>query len=154
MKIWIDGDGAPGAIKDMLFRAAERRAIDTVIVANRLLNVPRHPRIKAVKVDRGFDVADDWLVANAQPGDLVVTSDVPLAAALVAKGVEALSFRGELFTAANAKVRLAERDRVTEAREAGLVLGGGPPPFDARAGTAFANAFDRWLTAAQRRSST
>ena len=154
MRIWVDGDGAPLAVKDIVYRAAERRAIDTTIVANRLLAIPRHPRIKAVKVERGFDVADDWLVANAVVGDLVVTSDVPLAAQLVAKGIAAISFRGELFTPENARSRLAARDLATEAREAGLVLGGGPPPFDARAATAFANAFDRWLTAAQRRPSS
>jgi uncharacterized protein len=144
--VWVDGDGAPGAVKDIVFRAAQKRGIDTVIVANRLLVVPRHPRIRAVKVERGLDVADDWLVANASPGDLVVTSDIPLAAQLVAKGVEALSHRGELLTAANVRSRLSERDFFTEAREAGLIAGGGPPPFDARAATAFANAFDRWLT--------
>jgi uncharacterized protein YaiI (UPF0178 family) len=147
MKLWLDGDGAPGPVKQIAFRAAERRGIELVVVANRRLAVPRHPKIRAVQVERGFDVADDWLVAHAEPGDLVLTSDIPLAAQLVAKGVAALSFRGELFTTENAKTRLAQRDLASEAREAGLLLGGGPPPFDARAATAFANAFDRWLTA-------
>jgi uncharacterized protein YaiI (UPF0178 family) len=148
--VWIDGDGAPAAVKDIVFRAGQRRGIDVVIVANRMLVVPRHPRIRAVKVERGLDVADDWLVANAAPGDLAITSDIPLAAQLVAKGVEALSPRGQLYTAENVKSRLAQRDFFTEAREAGIIPGGGPPPFDARASTAFANALDRWLTRAER----
>lgn len=150
MKVWIDGDGAPRQVKDMLFRAAERRGVEVVLVANRQVVVPRHPNIRTVKVERGFDVADDWLVANCAPGDLVVTSDVPLAAQVVAKGATGLSFRGELYTKENVGARLSERDFFTHARDSGMMIGGGPPPFDNRAATAFANAFDQWLTKAQR----
>lgn len=148
MKIFIDGDGCPRAVKDIVFRAAERRDVDVVLVANRAVAVPRHPRISAVQVSRGLDVADDWLVANAAPGDLVVTSDLPLAAELVARGVTAMSARGETFTTSNVRERLSLRDFFMEARESGIVQGGGPPPFDAKAARAFADAFDRWLTRA------
>ncbi len=150
MKVWIDGDGAPRQVKDILFRAADKRNVPVVLVANRAVAVPRHFNIKTVQVQRGFDVADDWLVDNCEPGDLVITSDIPLAAQVVAKGATGLSFRGELFTKENVTARLAERDFFTDARNNGLMTGGGPPPFDARAATAFANAFDVWLAKARR----
>lgn len=150
MRVFIDGDGCPKAIKEIVFRAAERRGVDLTLVANRAVQVPRHPRIRAVRVGAGLDVADDWLVQNAETGDLVITSDLPLAAELVAKGVTAISFRGETYTAANVRERLSMRDFFTEARAAGLIEGGGPPPMDDRAARMFANAFDVWLTRAQR----
>lgn len=145
-RVYIDGDGCPRPVKDIVFRAAERRGVGVVIVANRVVAVPRHPNIRAVRVGAGLDVADDWLVQNASAGDLVVTSDLPLAADLVAKGVTALSARGELWTAENVRERLSIRDFMMEARAAGLIEGGGPPPFDARATQRFANAFDVWLS--------
>lgn len=150
MKVYIDGDGCPRGAKDIVFRAAERRGIDVVLVANRDVAVPRHVRISAVRVSQGLDVADAWLVQHAEPGDLVITSDVPLAAELVAKGVTAMSPRGETWTAANVGEKLSLRDFFTEARESGLMGGGGPPPFDQKAARAFANAFDAWLTRALR----
>lgn len=150
MQVWIDGDGCPRAVNDIVFRAADKRAVDVVLVANRAVVVPKSPRIRAVKVERGLDVADDWLVAHAAPGDLVVTSDLPLAAELVAKGVTAMSARGETWTTSNVRERLSLRDFFTEARESGLITGGGPPPFDDKAARAFANAFDAWLTRALR----
>lgn len=149
--VYVDGDGCPKAVKEIVFRAAERRGIRVVLVANRPVVVPRHVRIRSVVVDKGLDVADEWLVANAEEGALVVTSDVPLAAELVARGVEAISARGEAYTADNVRERLSMRDFFTEARESGLLAGGGPPPFDDRARLAFANAFDQWLTRALRR---
>lgn len=146
-RVWIDGDGCPRAVKDIVFRAAERRGIDVVLVANRDVVVPRHKRISAVRVPSGLDVADAWLVTNSAPGDLVVTSDVPLAAELVAKGVTAIAPRGDTWTKANVGEALSLRDFFTEARAAGLA-GGGPPPFDAKAAKKFAEAFDRWVSAA------
>ena len=147
MTVWIDGDGAPRQVKEIVFRAAMRRGVEVVLVANRDVVVPKHVRIRMVRVEKGLDVADEWLVANAQPGDLVITSDLPLAAEVVAKGAEAVSVRGEMYTRENVRSRLSERDFFMEARESGLILGSGPPPFDARAAGAFAAAFDRWLTA-------
>ncbi len=149
-RIYIDGDGAPRAAKDIVFRAAERRNVNVVIVANRAVHIPRHPRISAVRVSSGLDVADDWLVANASRGDLVITSDVPLASSLIAQGVAVITPRGEAYTASNIGEKLSLRDFFTEARESGIIAGGGPPPMDARAVKAFACAFDRWLTAAMR----
>jgi uncharacterized protein YaiI (UPF0178 family) len=145
-KVWIDGDGAPRAVKDLVWRAAERGAIAVTIVANRPLAVPRHAHIDTVVVGRGLDVADDWLVAHAGPGDLVITSDIPLAAELVPRGVEVVSPRGEWFTPSNIGEKLSFRDFYTEARESGLIEGSGPAGFDERAKRAFANALNGWIT--------
>lgn len=148
--VWIDGDGCPRAVKDVVFRAAERRGLRAVLVANRAVAVPRHPNISTVQVPRGLDVADDWLVQHAGAGDLVVTSDLPLAAELVARGVTAMSARGETWTEENVRERLSLRDWTMEARESGLIQGSGPPPLDARAVRGFANAFDTWVSRALR----
>lgn len=144
--VWIDGDGAPRVIKDILWKAAERGVIAVTIVANRPLVVPRHKNIKTVVVKKGMDVADDWLVAHAGKGDLVVTADVPLAAELVPLGVEVVSPRGEWFTPSNIGEKLSLRDFFTEARASGMIEGGGPAGFDERAKRAFANGLDAWIT--------
>lgn len=152
MHVYIDGDGCPRPAKDILFRAAQKRGVQVTLVANRAVVVPRHPKLRTVQVARGLDVADDWLVAHAQAGELVVTSDVPLAAELVRKGVEVISPRGEVFTPSTIGEKLSMRDFFTEARASGLVEGGGPPPYDERAARLFAGAFDRWVQAAERRA--
>ncbi|MFZ5481259.1 MAG: YaiI/YqxD family protein [Myxococcota bacterium] len=144
-KVWIDGDGCPRVVKEIAFRAAQRGVVGVTVVANRPLVVPRSPRIDTVVVSRGLDVADDWLVAHAEAGDLVVTGDVPLAAALVAGGVAVLSPRGEWFTPSNVGEKLAMRDFFTEARAAGMIEGGGTAGFDERARRAFANGLDGWI---------
>ena len=93
MKIWVDADACPNVIKDILFRAAARRAIALTLVANQPVRVPRSPHIRAVQVTAGFDEADDWIVAQVEPGDLVVTADIPLASACIDKGAGALNPR-------------------------------------------------------------
>ena len=145
--LWIDGDGCPRAVKEIAWKAAHRGAVEVTLVANRAMIVPRSPRIHTVVVARGLDVADDWLVAHAQAGDLVITSDVPLAAELVPRGVQVLSPRGEWFTPSNVREKLSLRDFFTDARESGLVEGGGPSAFDERAKRAFAAGLDRWIHA-------
>jgi uncharacterized protein YaiI (UPF0178 family)/RimJ/RimL family protein N-acetyltransferase len=149
-QVWIDGDGAPRAAKELVWRAVERGTVAATLVANRPVVVPRHRSISTVVVKHGLDVADDWLVAHAAAGDLVVTSDVPLAAELVARGVEVVSPRGERFTPENMGEKLSMRDFFTEARASGLVEGGGPAAFDERARRAFANALDTWIQRARR----
>ncbi|HMV66848.1 MAG TPA: YaiI/YqxD family protein [Myxococcota bacterium] len=144
-RVWIDGDGCPRAAKDLVFRAAQRGACDVVLVANREVAVPRSSRVQTLVVRQGLDVADDTIVARARPDDLVVTSDVPLAAELVRGGVIVISPRGERFDPSNIGERLAIRDWMTEARASGMVEGGGPPPFDERAKKAFADALQGWL---------
>ncbi len=144
-RVWIDGDGAPRAIKELVWRAVERGAITVTIVANRAMMVPRHRNIHQVVVKHGLDVADDWLVANAGPGELVITSDIPLAAELVPRGVDVLSPRGEWFTPENIGEKLSLRDFFTEARASGMIEGSGPAAFDEKARRAFANGLDGWL---------
>lgn len=150
-RVWLDGDGCPRVIKEMVWRAVERGAIEVTLVANRPVSVPRSPYIRAVVVKHGLDVADDWLVAHAGAGELVVTSDVPLAAELVAREVVVVSPRGERFTPGNIGEKLSLRDFFTDARASGLVEGGGPAAFDEKAKRDFANALDQWLHTQRRR---
>lgn len=133
-----------------MFRAAKRLDIETVLVANqRLYAPPGNPRVTAVWVDGGADVADQHIASQAGPGDLVVTQDVPLAALLVPKGIAVLDPRGEEHTAETIGERLSVRDFMEQARIAGVVTGG-PAPYDARAKQAFAAALDRVLTRLRR----
>ena len=146
MKIWIDADATPRDVKDVVFRAAKRLNIATVLVANHHLRPPvGNPMISAVWVNGGPDVADRHIVAESVAGDLVVTQDIPLAALLVPKGVAVLDPRGEEHTAETIGERLSIRDLMEEARSFGVQTGG-PPPWDARAKQAFAGALDRALT--------
>ena len=146
MKIWIDADAAPRDVKDVVFRAAERLQISTILVANQRLQTPSgNALVSAVWVDGGPDVADRHIVDHAEPGDVVVTQDIPLAALLVPKGVVVLDPRGEEHTSETIGERLSVRDFMDQMRFVGEVTGG-PPPYDARAKRAFAAALDRVLT--------
>jgi uncharacterized protein YaiI (UPF0178 family) len=150
LKIWIDADAAPRDVKELVFRAAKRLMIETVLVANqRLQPPPGNPLVSAVRVDGGADVADQYIATHAGPGDLVVTQDVPLAALLVPRQVAVLDPRGEEHTAETIGERLSVRDFMEQARLAGAVTGG-PPPYDARARQSFAAALDRVLTRLRR----
>lgn len=144
MKLWVDADACPKVIKDILYRAAERTRTELILVANRPLAVPRSAFIRSRTVAAGFDVADNAIIGWAEAGDLVVTADIPLAAALVDKGVTALNPRGELYTAENVRQQLSLRDFMAELRGAGVDTGG-PPGFDQRDRQAFANQLDRLL---------
>jgi len=133
-------------VKDLVFRAAQRLNLAAVLVANRRLQPPAgYPLVTAIRVDGGPDVADQHIAAEAEPGDLVVTQDIPLAALLVPRGIAVLDPRGEEHTAETIGERLSVRDFMDQLRTAGTVTGG-PPPFDARARQAFAAALDRTLT--------
>ena len=137
-------------MKELVFRAAKRLGIDVLLVANqRLQTPPGNPRVSAVRVDGGPDVADQYIASHASGGDLVVTQDVPLAALLVPQDVAVLDPRGEEHTAETIGERLSVRDFMDQARLAGMVTGG-PPPYDARAKQAFALALDRVLTRLRR----
>jgi hypothetical protein len=150
VKIWIDADAAPRDVKDLVFRAAKRLSIETVLVANqRLQTPPGNPLVSAVWVDGGADVADQYIATHASRGDLVVTQDVPLAALLVPRDVAVLDPRGDEHTEETIGERLSVRDFMESARMSGLVTGG-PPPYDARAKQAFAAALDRVLTRLRR----
>ena len=144
MTIWVDADACPGVIKDILFRAAQRTSIQLTLVANRGLQVPRSPWIRMIQVPRGFDVADNHIVEMAVAGDLVITADIPLAAAAVAKGASALNPRGELYTKENVQGLLDMRNFMDTLRSSGVETGG-PPSLCNSDRQSFAAQLDRWI---------
>lgn len=149
MRIWVDADACPRVIKDILFRAADRAAIATTLVANQLLSVPPSPHIRAVQVPGGFDVADHYIVQAVEAGDLVITADIPLAALVVEKGGLSLDPRGELHTAATIRERLSMRDFMENLRNSGVETGG-PSAFGQTERQAFARQLDKLLQRARR----
>jgi hypothetical protein len=146
--IWIDGDGVPKAVKEIIFKASTRTRMQVILVANSFNLVPRASCIRAVQVGGGLDVADDYIAEHCKPGDLVITSDIPLAARVIEAGGTVIRFRGELLTEANVRQRLQARDFMDELRGSG-VMTGGPPPFGPKDKQRFAGSLDRWLARAQ-----
>ncbi|MEC7126133.1 MAG: YaiI/YqxD family protein [Pseudomonadota bacterium] len=144
MKIWVDADACPGAIKEILFRAAERTQTPVTLVANQALRTPPSRLISAVQVPGGFDVADTEIVRRTDPGDLVITSDIPLAAEVIDRQALALSPRGELFSKNNIGARLNMRDFLETMRGSGEHTGG-PAPFSNSDKKQFADQLDRLL---------
>lgn len=146
MHIWVDADACPTVIKDILFRAATRTEIPLTLVANQMLRVPPSPFIRSVQVPAGFDVADNEIVKRVVAGDLVITSDLPLAAEVIEKGGHVLSHRGEWYSAANIRPLLNMRDFMDNLRASGVQTGG-PPPMSQTERQVFAGHLDRFLTA-------
>ena len=144
MQIWVDADACPKVIKEILFRAAERRKIKLTLVANKLLYCPPSKVIQAIQVPAGFDVADNKIVELTAPGDLVVTADIPLAADVIARGGHALNPRGELYTKDTIQERLSMRNFMDSLRGSGVETGG-PPIFSQSDRQAFANQLDKFL---------
>lgn len=144
MQIWVDADACPKMIKDVLFRAAVRCKTQLTLVANSTLTYPPSPFIHSVRVEKGFDGADNYIVSHLNAGDLVVTADIPLAAEVVQKQGLAINPRGELYTENNIKQRLTMRDMNEQLRATGQRIGG-PAVLSIKEKTAFANALDRWL---------
>lgn len=144
MQIWVDADACPGVIKEILFRAAERRHIRLTLVANQALHTPPSRYLKSVRVDAGFDVADNYIVQHLEPGDLVITADIPLAAEVIEQGAHAINPRGTLYTRDNIKQRLSMRNFMEDMRNAGLASGG-PAALSQADRRAFANQLDRFL---------
>lgn len=145
MQIWVDADACPVAIKEILYRAAERRRVSLTLVANQPLRTPPSAFIKAIQVGAGFDVADKLIVQQLQAGDLVITADIPLAADAIAKGGHALNPRGELYTSDTIKERLTMRNFMDELRGSGVQTGG-PPTLSQRDRQTFANRLDQFLS--------
>ena len=144
MTNWVDADACPVVVRDILFKAATRTKVTLTLIANQMLRVPPLPNITAVQVSSGFDVADNEIVRRAMQGDLVITSDIPLAAEVIEKGALALSPRGELLTADNVKGRLMMRDFMDTMRSSG-VHSGGAAAYSSADKQAFANQLDRYL---------
>lgn len=150
MKIWIDADAAPRDVKEIVYRAAKRLKLETILVANQRMQTPAGiAEVSAVVVEGGPDVADRYIADHAEAGDLVITQDIPLAAILVPRHVTVLDVRGDEHTMETIGERLSIRDFMEGVRNAGGTTGG-PPPYDARAKQAFASALDRVLTRALR----
>lgn len=148
MRIWVDADACPAVIKELLFRAAKRTETQVTLVANQALHTPRSEFVDSLLVPAGMNIADRRIVQLVEPGDLVITADIPLAAEVVAQGAEALDPRGQLYTEANVGERLAARNLLDQLRGDGQISGG-PASFSAKDRQAFANQLDRWLTAAK-----
>lgn len=147
MNIWVDADACPKAVKDILYRAANRTGIVVSLVANQLLAVPRSPHIRAVQVPKGFDVADNEIVRRVAAGDLVITADIPLASEVIGKGGRVLTPRGEAYDAGSIAAALSLRNFMDTLRSSGVDTGG-PPAFSAADQHAFARQLDRLLATA------
>lgn len=143
-QIWVDADACPAAIKEVLFRAADREHVHVTLVANQWLRTPPSRFVRAIQVPGGFDVADAEIVERVSAGDLVVTQDIPLAALVIEKGALAVHPRGELYTPDTIAQRLSMRNFMDELRGSGVDTGG-PAAFHPRDKQAFANQLDRWL---------
>lgn len=144
MQIWVDADACPRVIKEILYRAADRKKVKLTLVANQPLQTPSSPFISSLVVGSGFDVADDKIIELMQTGDLVITADIPLAAAAIEKNGHALNPRGEFYTEDNIQERLAVRNMLDELRGCGIETGG-PAAFSSCDKQAFANQLDRFL---------
>ena len=144
MQIWVDADACPNVIKEILFRAAERVQVPLILVAKKILQIPPSRYIRAMRVGAGFDVADNTIVREMESGDLVITADIPLAAAVIGRGGHALNPRGEYYSKENIEERLAMRNFMDELRETGVNTGG-PAALSQKDRQAFANGLDRFL---------
>ena len=151
MKIWVDADACPVAIREILFRASSRTGVKVTLIANQQVSVPRSPHINMIQVSSGFDRADDEIVKRLQAGDLVITSDIPLAADAIEKDGLVLSPRGERLTKDNIGARLNMRDFMESMRASGVATSG-PPAFSQGDRKAFADQLDRLLAKAAKKA--
>ena len=150
LKIFVDADACPAVVKEIVIRAAERLGVSAIFVANKAIQLPPSRHVSAVRVSMGLDVADGYIARSASAGDLAITADIPLAAALVARGAVVLDLRGTVYTEENVGEALALRNFHHELREGGVVTGG-PSGFGPKQAREFAGAFDRELSKAMRR---
>jgi len=149
MKIWVDADACPAVIKEILFKAASRAKVATFLVANQWLNIPKSNFLSFIKVDKGADVADNYIVSCLNKEDLVITADIPLASAVIQRGGFALNPRGKLYTKDNIKEILSARNFMEELRNSNQISGG-LDAINNKDKQAFANSLDRFLTASKK----
>ena len=152
MKIWVDADACPGPVKEILFRAADKRKIETCLIANHPMRVPPSPYIRLKQVSAGFDVADNEIVRLMATGDLVISGDIPLASQAIDKGGLVLNPRGHQYTRDNIRESLSMRNFMEELRNSGVQTGG-PAALNSRDRANFANALDRILARAAKSGS-
>lgn len=145
MQIWVDADACPKVIKEIIYRAAQRTQVVTYFIANQLMRLPISPYLRAIQVESGFDIADNYIIDKAQTGDVIITADIPLAASVVEKGALAINPRGELYSEKNIREILNLRDLMATLRDSGIETSG-PAPFNHTDRQAFANQLDRLLT--------
>jgi uncharacterized protein YaiI (UPF0178 family) len=150
MKIWIDGDACPNNIKEVLFRAANRTKIQTILVANHFVSLPPSPYISRQIVEQGFDVADNTIVDQVEKGDIVITADIPLANDVLEKSAHAINPRGELYSAENIKHILAMRNFNESLRETGQLTNSGPAKLSNQDTQKFSNQLDKLLSRTHR----
>lgn len=151
MKLWIDADAAPRDVKDICFKASDRLALETILVANQRIQLPvGYKHLSAVRVDGGPDVADLYIAENAETGDIAVTADIPLAALLVPKGVVVIDPRGDVYTEESIGERLSVRNFMDGLRSSGVDTGG-HSAYGQKEKQAFANSLDRALSRALRK---
>lgn len=148
MNLWVDADALPGVVREILVRAAERTGVQLTLVANHVIALPRRPNLRMIQVPQGADVADNEIVRRFEPGDLVITQDLPLADEIIRGGGHVLTPRGERLTADNIGPRLNMRDFLETMRSSGN-HSGGPAPLDKTDRARFANALDRLLASRQ-----
>ncbi|MDA8792138.1 YaiI/YqxD family protein [Bacteriovoracaceae bacterium] len=144
-KIWIDADACPKSVKEVIFQVSGRLKIQVTLVANSYMHIPQSPYIDIIKVDKGADVADFFIVENCDVDDLIITADIPLAKLIVDKGTTAINPRGEVYTEENISERLSMRDFMTELRDSGMVTGG-PAPLGQKDKIAFTNSLNKIIT--------
>jgi len=145
--IYVDADACP--VKAEIYRVAGRYGVSVRMVANNFIAVPPQEGVERVLVGDGFDAADDWIAERAEAGDIVVTSDIRLAARAVKSGALVLGPTGRAFTEASIGMALATRDLMEDLRAAGAITGG-PKPFQARDRSAFLQALDLALNRLKR----
>ena len=149
MRIFVDADACPAAVKEIVVRAAQRLAVGAIFVANKTIRLPASRYVSTVRVAMGLDVADGYIAKAAEDGDLAITADIPLAAALVERGAVVLDPRGTVYSAENVGEALALRNFHHELRDSGVETGG-PSGFGPKQARQFAAAFDRELSKALR----
>lgn len=145
MTLWVDADACPGAIKELIIRTAIRLKINTVFVANKYISTPETSFVSSLRIGTDPEAVDLYIVENARTGDFVVTQDIPLASALVPKGITVISTRGQLFTEANIGERLSIRNFMQDLRDSGGITPG-PREFSQKDKQRFADTLDRELT--------
>jgi len=146
VRIWIDADGCPREVKEIVFRASERLKVSVCLVANAPLAVPKCPLVSFLLVPHGLNVADSHIAEGVAVEDIVVTADVPLAALVVKRGAVAIDPRGSPYTEETIGRQLASRDLLHSLRSREVIRGGGPPALGAKDVQRFASALDKWLT--------
>jgi uncharacterized protein len=148
LHIFVDADACP--VKQEVYRVAKRYSLGVTLVSGSWMRIPETVNVTLKVVDQGMDAADDWIVEHVEAGDIVITTDIPLAARCVGKGAYVLGPTGKPFTDDNMGPALATRNLLSELRELGEVAGG-PPPFSKRDRSRFLEALDTAVNQIRRR---